>query len=80
MIAEIRKKCKEFNNKNDFEAFLTRFNGKQGIIRCNHLDKEDVITLIYSIKSISNDIVEIKTLGTSGTIKSLIKKHMDKSL
>ena len=80
MIAEIRKKIKELHIINDFEAYLTRFDGKQGIVRCNHLDKDTVITLICSIKNISDNPVKIKTLGTSGTIKSLVKKHMDSSL
>jgi RNase P/RNase MRP subunit POP5 len=55
---------------------MIRFNGKKGIIKCNHLTKENTIMLLKSIKKISTKKVKIETLGTSGTIKSLIKKHM----
>jgi len=58
--------------------YLTRFDGEKGIVRCNHIEKENTIKLLRSIKKIYSNEVEIKTLGTSGTIKSLIKKHMIK--
>jgi len=58
--------------------YLTRFDGEKGIIRCNHIEKENTIKLLRSIKKIYSNEVEIKTLGTSGTIKSLMKKHMEK--
>jgi len=57
---------------------LIRFDGEMGIIRCNHLEKENTINLLRSIKSVSSKKVEIETLGTSGTIKSLVSKHMNK--
>jgi len=55
---------------------LTRFDGEKGIVRCNHIEKENTIKLLKSINKIYSNEVEIKTLGTSGTIKSLMKKHM----
>ncbi len=57
---------------------LIRFDGEMGIMRCNHLEKENTIKLLRSIKSVSSKKVEIETLGTSGTIKSLVSKHMNK--
>ncbi len=57
---------------------LIRFDGEKGIMRCNHLEKENTIKLLRSIKSVSSKKVEIETLGTSGTIKSLVSKHMNK--
>ena len=56
--------------------YLIRFNGEQGIVKCNHVEKENTIKLLKSIKQISSDKVKIETLGTSGTIKTLLKKHM----
>jgi RNase P/RNase MRP subunit POP5 len=53
-----------------------RFNGKDGIVRCKHIAKDSVIKILKSINEISKKNVLIVTLGTSGTIKSLIKKHM----
>ncbi|HEB37639.1 MAG TPA: hypothetical protein ENI14_03145 [Thermoplasmatales archaeon] len=54
---------------------LTRFNGREGIVHCYHLYKDDVISLLRSIERIGNQRVKIETTGTSGTIKSLTKKY-----
>jgi RNase P/RNase MRP subunit POP5 len=54
---------------------LIKFNGKKGIIKCTHTEKENTIKLLNSIKKISLNEVEVKTIGTSGTIKTLIKKY-----
>ena len=82
MIREIRSKCRDYKGREgkEINAFLTRFDGKYGIVRCSHFNKEYTIELLSSIKSISGKSVDIKTLGTSGTIKALLKKHMDISL
>ena len=55
---------------------LIRFDGEKGIVRCNHIQKEVTIKLLKSIKNISLKEVKIETLGTSGTIKALTRKHM----
>jgi len=57
--------------------YLTRFTGKKGIVRCYHTAKTETITLLQSIAQIENTLVSIKTIGTSGTIKSLLKKHFN---
>lgn len=56
--------------------YLVRFNGKTGIVRCNHKEKENVIEVLKSINSINSQKVKIVTVGTSGTIKALKKKHL----
>jgi RNase P/RNase MRP subunit POP5 len=55
--------------------FLTRFNGKKGIVRCQHTEKQDTINLLHSITEINGKPVVVKTIATSGTIKSLVQKH-----
>lgn len=79
MINTIREQSQNLFNKNcnTMGIYLMRFNGEQGIVKCNHLEKENTIKLLTSIKKISSKPVKIETLGTSGTIKSLIKKHMN---
>ncbi len=58
-------------------VYLVRFNKKnQGILRCKHNKKDDCIKLLKHIKEINNNEVSVETVGTSGTIKSLIKKHI----
>jgi len=80
MINIIRRKCSDLFDieckKKDF--YLVRFDGFKGILRCRHTEKENAIKLLKSIKKIDSCPIHIKTLGTSGTIKSLIKKHMDR--
>jgi len=60
--------------------YLIRFDGRKGIVKCNHIDKDNTINLLTSIDNINSHKIKIKTLGTSGTIKSLIRKHMDKEI
>jgi len=60
------------------EIYLIRYNNNKGIIRCNNLNNEKVIEILKSIKNISSNNIKIITLGTSGTIKGLINKHMSK--
>ena len=80
MIEVINKKCEQKFKKSGREMCLNlvRFNGKQGILRCNHIEKENTIILLKSFNNILSKKVQIETLGTSGTIKALIKKHMGK--
>ena len=74
----MRLQCKHFFNKDykDLGIYLIRFDGEKGIVKCNHIEKENTIKLLKSIKKISSHRVNIETLGTSGTIKALITKHM----
>lgn len=78
MIDAVRNQSVLFLLKDfrEMGLFIIRFDGKQGIIRCRHTDKDDTIKLLKSINEINNHKVEIETVGTSGTIKSLVKKHM----
>ena len=57
------------------KIFLTRFNGKKGIVRCKHTEKENTIKLLQSISELNGKPVIVKTIATSGTIKSLVQKH-----
>jgi ribonuclease P/MRP protein subunit POP5 len=77
IIEEIRKKCPFFFEKDCKEVgiYLIRYNDGKGIVRCKHTDKETTIKLLKSINKISDNKVIIETIGTSGTIKSLVRKH-----
>ncbi|OGS41157.1 MAG: hypothetical protein A3K77_07340 [Euryarchaeota archaeon RBG_13_31_8] len=77
IINEIRQQCKNLFNKN-FESMglrLISFDGKKGIVKCNHVEKENTIKLLNSIKKISLNEIVVKTISTSGTIKTLIEKY-----
>ncbi len=70
--------CQSLFNKNckDLGIYLIRLNQKYGIVKCNHIEKEKTIKLMKSIKKIDLAEVKIETLGTSGTIKTLVNKHI----
>jgi len=53
---------------------LTRFNGREGIVHCYHLYKDETIKILNSINRIDGRAISIKTVGTSGTIKALNRK------
>lgn len=59
-------------NKSKIRLRLILYNGKYGIVKCKHTDKEEAIKFLNSIKI--NEMF-IKTLKTSGTIKKL-KRYM----
>ncbi|MBS3778238.1 MAG: hypothetical protein KGY50_02970 [Candidatus Thermoplasmatota archaeon] len=77
MIAALRSYCSSLYDCSlkDKKIYLTRFNGKKGIVRCKHTEKQSTIKLLQSIKKINHISVDITTIATSGTIKTLIKKH-----
>jgi RNase P/RNase MRP subunit POP5 len=76
MMKSLENHCmKLFNLRTkDIGIRLIRYNGKEGIVKCNHIDKDMIIQILNSMKEISSKSVKIKTVGTSGTIKSLLKK------
>ncbi len=77
MQKEIQRQCKSIFNKEckEMGIRIIRINGNTGIIKCNHVEKNKVIMLLKSIKKIGSQDVEISTIATSGTIRSLINKH-----
>ena len=79
VINSIQSACfHQFNTScKTYDFFLTRFNHNVGILRCNHTEKEKAIKLLQSITHLDNKPVEIKTIATSGTMKALIKKHLN---
>jgi len=78
IIQTIRKNCDNLFGEHckQMGLFLLRFDGEQGIVRCRHTEKENTIDFLTSINEIKENKVQIETLGTSGTIKALVKKHM----
>jgi RNase P/RNase MRP subunit POP5 len=79
MIRSIQTNCHHlFHNPcKTYGIYLTRFTGKKGIIRCYHTAKNETIKLLQSITQIDDIPVSIETIATSGTIKSLLRKHFD---
>ncbi len=79
MYNEIKQQCKNIFNKNceNMGIRLISFNGKKGVVKCSHTEKENTIKLLNSIKKISLNEIYIRTIGTSGTIKTLIKKYIN---
>jgi len=57
---------------------LIRFNGKHGIVKCDHTEKENTIKLLNSVDKVGFYRVKVSTIATSGTIRALVRKHMKK--
>jgi RNase P/RNase MRP subunit POP5 len=78
MTKELQIQCNHIFNKDSKKMGirLIKFNGKAGIIKCNHTEKENTIRLLQTIKKIASNKIGMITIATSGTIRSLIKKHM----
>ena len=74
----IKTQCSTLFNKNckEMGIYLIKFQENIGILKCNHTEKENTINLLRSIKNVSSKEITINTVGTSGTIKSLISKHL----
>jgi RNase P/RNase MRP subunit POP5 len=60
--------------------WVISINNNYGLIRCYHLEKDKTIDLLNSITLVgkAKNRVIIKTLGTTGTIRSARKKYLDK--
>lgn len=62
----------------DFERLrLVYFRDNVGLMRCPHTRKERVIELINGVKFIAGTNVEVRSVGTSGTIKSALTKYVE---
>lgn len=53
---------------------LISFDGRYGIVRCPHLQKEEAIDYLRSIQRMRGTSVKVITHLTSGTIKSTKRK------
>lgn len=78
LLNEIRRQCKHmfYKDSKEMGIRLIRFDGFKGIIKCSHLETKNTIILLKSIDKLGSKNVELVTISTSGTIRSLIKKHM----
>ena len=82
MIAAITHASQVFYQKKGegLDIRLTRFDGQVGIVKCLQEHKEKTIEIVQSIKRISSHNVHITTVGTSGTIHSLLHRPVLKTL
>jgi len=55
---------------------LICFNGRFGILRCNHDRIQDTRALLATINTVNGIRVLIQVIGVSGTIKSATKKYL----
>jgi RNase P/RNase MRP subunit POP5 len=56
--------------------WLAVFDGACGLVRTTNVEKDDAIRAIVDIDMVAGDRVHIKTVGTSGTIRSAIEKFL----
>lgn len=71
---------KEFAHRyRSVKPWLTRYRDNKGLMRCAHTGKNEAIRILNSVKKIGKTDVEIKTVGTSGTIKAAVRKYLTSS-
>jgi RNase P/RNase MRP subunit POP5 len=66
--------------KRGLNLYLIAFDGRYGIVRCPHLQKEDAIDYLRSIRNLGGSSVEVSTHLTSGTIKAARRKAERKGI
>ena len=75
MIGILNRAVSDHSRKGggSLHPWLTVYNGKWGIVRCPHMEKTEVISLMTSMGSDIGglDRVEISTVRTSGSIRKL---------
>ncbi len=70
-VAEAMGKVLDTNRRS-----LVHYDGVFGIVRCTNLSKDITISSLNAVKSIGGKKVQIKTVGTSGTIKKAKAKFI----
>lgn len=76
LIRVVREKCSKENKLEEIKPWILRFENNQGLLRCSHLAKERAIEMLMSINEVNGVKVNIETLGTSGTIRSAVRKYL----
>ncbi len=58
-------------------VWLTRYKEKQAIVRCHHTHQETVRSVLEQVKTDGHDKpLALTPLATSGTIRTLVEKHV----
>jgi RNase P/RNase MRP subunit POP5 len=81
LIQALRKHTSIIFSKNTKELgfWIVRFDGTNGILKCNYQEKEHGTQLLQSLKTIGAKSVTITTLVTSGTIHGLTNNKNKRS-
>lgn len=58
------------------KPWLTRFDGRRGILRCEHMGKEAAIEVLRAVRDVDGLGVQVETVGTSGTIAGCVRKFL----
>lgn len=72
--AVIRALNQESGVARKLNPWLTEFDGMKGIVRCPHTEKDAIIELLRNLKHIDRTPVSVKTVTTSGCIKTVKEK------
>jgi len=64
------------NNLAEFNFRLVYFDGQIGIVRSVHIAKQKTMAVLNATRYIGDVKVEIKTIGSSGTIRKAKSKYL----
>ena len=56
---------------------LIQFDGRKGIVRCGHLDKDG---MVEALQRAGGEEMEITTLRTSGTLRKLRQRYFEEEV
>lgn len=77
LISTIKKAVDKYEDAEKIRPWIIMFEKGKGIARCSHTAKDECINLLRSIRSVGGQSVQIRTLGTSGTVKGARKKYLE---
>jgi RNase P/RNase MRP subunit POP5 len=56
--------------------WLVDFEGTSGLIRTTNLEKDATIAALNRIDAMAGEAVQVRTVGTSGTIRAATRKYL----
>jgi RNase P/RNase MRP subunit POP5 len=63
--------------ENETGAWLTRYNGTRGILRCKHSARDAIVAALEAVRTAPDGtLLRLVPFATSGTLRSLIDKHV----
>ncbi|MFH1101640.1 MAG: Rpp14/Pop5 family protein [Methanobacteriota archaeon] len=80
LISTIIQSYQTHYNTDNIFFRITRFNGNAGILKCSHQEKTRMIHALQAIQTIASIPVKVRTVVTSGTIKSVVQHPQMKTL
>ncbi len=77
LISAFKRVADKYHDSEQIRPWLIMFEKGKGIVRCGHTFKDECINLMQSIRTVGGVKVNIRTLGTSGTVRGARRKYLE---